>query len=115
MVPIVIAGKREQVHTIITSKPCPPPTDIRVLVDLIIQNVTILRLNVSTELVSDPANVTRFVAIHTFDVPSDIDEESGLATIRFEFVEPSGWSIEPLVFPVVPVITGEKLILLACV
>ena len=114
--PVVIAGKREQVHTIITSKPSPSPADtLGVAVDLIIQNVSIVPLgNASTELVSDPTNVMRFIAIHTFDVPSDIDEESEAVFIRFRFTEPGTWMHLDRLVQVVPVVIGEKLILVAC-
>ena len=114
--PVVIAGKREQVYTIITSKPHPSPADtLGVTVELIIHNVSIVSLgNASTELVSDPTNVTRFIAIHTFDVPSDIDEESEGVSIRFQFTEPGTWTNLDHLVQTIPVVPGEKLILVAC-
>ena len=70
--------------------------------------------NASTELVSDPTSVTRFFAIHTFDVPSDIDEESEAVFIRFRFTEPDTWMHLDLLVQTVPIVTGEKLILVTC-
>ena len=72
--------------------------------------MTKLSLNVFTVLASDPTEITRFFAIHTFDVPSDIDVKMGV-TIHFEFTQPSDWDhLDELVPPVVPVVTGERAI-----
>jgi hypothetical protein len=113
-VPVAIAGKTESVHTIITSKPGPSPNDtLGVIVELLLfPNVSILPpLNVSTVLVSDPKNVTRFIAIHTFEVLLDIDEDIRGATLRFEFTQPPNWMSLDLLVPlvVVPVVIGEKI------
>ena len=105
--PVVIAGRTETVHSIINSKPRPAETDPGVNVDLIIENVTIMSLNVSTVLISDPMNVTKYIAIHTFDVPLDMTG----ATVRFEFTQPTDWDhLDNLVPPVVPIVTGERTI-----
>ena len=77
-----------------------------------------MSLSVFTVLVSDPTDVTKFFAIHMFDVPSDIDVNMGV-TIRFEFTQPSDWDhLDDLVPPVIPVVTGERVIeacKLACI
>ena len=69
-----------------------------------------MSLNVSTVLASDPMDVTKYVAIHTFNVPSDIDVKMGF-TVRFEFTQPSNWTfLDDNVPPVVPVVRGERAI-----
>lgn len=66
-------------------------------------------MNASTKLVSDPTNATRYIAIHTFDVPVDFDGgETGIG-LRFQFTQPPDWtSLDLLVPPVVPIVAGEK-------
>ena len=100
----MIAGKTETVYTIINSKPRPAETP-GVNVTLITGNGSRLSLNSSTLLVSDPNIKIKYVAIHTFDVPSDVDDDT---TIRLEFIQPHDWPYPGSLSSTIPVIPGER-------
>lgn len=109
----MIAGRTEKVYTIITSKPRPADTAADVIVELLIGNPgnsSIQRLmNASTKLVSDPTNITRYIAIHTFDVPTDFGGDETGVGLRFQFTQPPDWmNLDLLVPPVIPIVAGEK-------
>ena len=98
--PVIQAGKEATIYTTVAAKPLPP--DIPSLFAGVRQfsEANSTEIDTYTRVISSPSNDTEYIILHTFVVPSEVEE----MTARLQL--PDGWkSVVEISFEPISVVT----------
>ena len=106
---VVKAGHREVAYTFFAAKPYPvetPRANVTLFPRFKGSNQTNQMLDVITEVTPHSQDPFKYVAMHTFEVPSDVDFEN--TVVKVEFIEPISWIIvDNRIYLDISIIKGE--------
>ena len=104
------AGHREVAYTFFTVKPYPvetPTANVTLFPRFKGSSQSPVMLDVTTEVAPHPRDLFKYIAVHSFDIPSDVDNENTVVIV--EFIEPQSWVIaDKRIHSDIAIIKGES-------